>query len=328
MQNSSSMAKKNNSLTAIGILLLIGLLGLNVYQWFVNNNLTKELNQQKSELYELEKVQTELDQDYQAALENLEELRGDNESANKLIEEQKIELKNQKSKISSLIWTKGELSKAKEEIALMNSQVSSYINEINILKSTNSKLSSANALLTSEKGALETQLVSTKSTVEELGKERMELMSVKEKLSASNTELSSKVNMAEAIKINYISVEGFQVSSDGKLKSKSRAKKVDLLKTCMKTETNLVTTSGQKEFQIRFIDPTGSTVASAGSGVITEALSGKDYKYSFSGKLDYQNKDTDVCLDWNPGIDFVKGNYQVQVFNNDFLVGKGEFRLK
>ena len=70
----------------------------------MNHQLKTTHTTQQTNLLELEKAQAELDQDYQDALERLEELRGDNKEANDLIDSQKKELESQKTKISEMIW--------------------------------------------------------------------------------------------------------------------------------------------------------------------------------------------------------------------------------
>jgi len=73
---------KNNSSSILGLLLILGLLGLSGYLWMSLSNLKTELANTKSQYLELEKVNTELDVNYQAKLEELEGLRGDNAELN------------------------------------------------------------------------------------------------------------------------------------------------------------------------------------------------------------------------------------------------------
>ena len=84
-----------------------------VYQQSVEK--TENTTQQTIQL-DLEKAQAELNQDYQDALERLEELRGDNKEANDLIDAQKKELEVQKAKISEMIWTKGNWAEPRKKL--------------------------------------------------------------------------------------------------------------------------------------------------------------------------------------------------------------------
>ncbi|MBK9688021.1 MAG: hypothetical protein IPO65_09740 [Saprospiraceae bacterium] len=323
-------SKTRQNFTAWAIVAIIGLLGLNAYQWFMNSQLKTQNTSQQSNLLELEKAQAELDQDYQDALERLEELRGENKEANDLIDAQKKELEIQKGKISEMIWTKRELGKAKDELAKLNAQVTEYVAQITSLKNENAELSTANNQLASSNQELSANLEMTKKEKEEIAQARAVLASDKEKLSKSNEALYSKVDMANAIKINFMEVKGFEVKDNGKLKDKSKAKDIEMLRICFTTETNLVTPSGSKKFFVRIINPQGETVAQEdrGSGVLTNKLNNTQIRYTTSGDIQYDNKDTNGCIDWTPGDKLSKGGYDCELYNNGYMVGKGKFTLK
>ncbi len=323
-------SNKSKTLTAWITTFLILSLGLNAYLWIQNSGLHTTTVKQEEEFYELEKVQTELDQDYQAALESLEELRGSNKKMNTLIDEQKSELKEQKEKINNLIWTKRELGKAREEIALLRTTSNETLVELTNLKQKYDIVSAKAAKLENENTLLAQGLNKEKSLTKELETAKAILVSQTENLSSSNRKLSTQVDMAEAIKINYIEVQGYEVKDDGKLKKKKKGKDIEMLRTCFKTETNLVTAAGDKKFYIRIVDPGGKTMAveDMGSGVLTNKLTNKDVRYTISGTIDYNNKDTEGCFDWSPAAKLAKGEYALEMYNNGFMVGKGAFKLK
>ncbi len=318
---STSQSKQN--FTAIAVALIIGLLSLNAYQWYTNNKLTTNNETKESEMLELRKIQEELDQDYQTALESLEEMRGNNTQLNALIDTQKSELKAQKDKINNLIWTKKELDKARLEIKNLNANVAAYLADIQELQSKNKILTEDNQLLTLR---VEEEI----KAKEEVIQDKNILSEEKEKLSKSNTALGSKVDMANAIKINYMEVKGYELKKDNKLKEKSRAKDVDVLRICFLTETNMVTPTGSKTFYVRIINPMGETISyeDAGSGILTNKLDNSQIRYTTSGKIDYKNEDTNACIDWSLPNKLVKGDYKVEMYNNGFPVGKGQFKLK
>ena len=318
-----STPQSKQNFTAIAITVIIALLGLNAYQWYVNSKLSGANQVQETEMMELQKVQAELDQDYQAALESLEEMRGDNAQLNALIDSQKGELKTQKDKINNLIWTKKELDKAKTELKSLNANVAKYLADIQQLREENKILSDNNSQLTlrvEEEIKAKDEVIQAKNALSE----------EKENLSKSNAALGTKVDMANAIKINFMEVKGYEIKDDGKLKEKSKAKDVEMLRVCFLTETNMVTGSGQKKFFIRIINPQGETIAieDSGSGVLTNKLDNSQVRYTTSGEITYKNEDTNACIDWTLSEKLMKGDYKIEMFNNGFLVGKGQFKLK
>ncbi len=322
-------SSKNNT-QAFLILAIIALLGLNAFQWYNNSQLKGTTEAQKTSITSLEKAQAELDTDYQAALDRLEELRGTNKEANDLIDSQKRELQAQKSKISELIWTKKELGQARAEIAKLNTTVTEYVTQITTLKEENTKLTESNVQLTSANQNLTTNLETEVKAKQEVIAAKETLSSEKTKLAEENKGLSTKVDMANAIKINYIDVKGFDVKDDGKLKGKEKAKDIEMLRICFTTETNLVTSSGNKKFLVRIVNPVGETIAQEdkGSGTVTNKLDNSTVRYTTSADINYENKDTNACIDWTLTNKLVKGAYNIELYNNGFMVGKGAFNLK
>ena len=317
------MSTKSNNLLSYALIGIILLLGLNGYQLYINSQLKQDTANQKTELIELEKIKTELDQDYRAAIEGLDELRGDNEELNQLIDSQKLSLQEQKEKINNLIWSKRELGKARKEMKTLKDQAEQYIEELIKLRDDNQFLTSSNTQLKKEKEALN-QLYA------EIAQAREILIVEKEEIIKEKAVLSGKVDIAEAIKINYMEVQGYQVKDDGKTKKKNKAKNINMLRTCFLTETNVVTKGGEQEFYIRIIDPVGETIADSngGAGVLTNKLDNTQVMYTTSGSIDYQNEDTRGCISLSLSEKIIKGIYDVEIYNNGFMVGKGDFKLK
>ena len=324
------MSQKSNSPSVLMLLTTIALLGLCAFLWYNMSNLKSELNQVNTHYAELEKINTELNSNYQAKLAELEELRGDNEELNSRIDEQKSELAKQKKRISGLIWTEKELGKAKEEMLTMNSQADQYIAQISRLKRENETLSVQNTKLSEENSNLNETVQVNQKMIHNLDSVKTILVSQKEELSSSNEVLSSKVDVAEAIKINFIDVKGYDVKDDGSVKAKSRAKKIEMLRACFTTETNMVVPSGEQEFQVRYTNPRGEVlyVESLGSESVVNKLTNEEVRYTIAGTATYENEDTDICIDWKPNFQLSKGIYKVQIFNNGYLVGNGDFKLK
>lgn len=319
-----------NALSAWLIIIIIVLTGLSGYLWYDRSQIKKELTNSNIELEEVEKVQTELEIEYDRALASLDEMKTDNVELNSLIDEQKNELKSQKNKISGLIWSKNKLEEARQEIASLKAQTNSYISEIQNLKQKNQSLVASNEKLTIEKESLTDNLNLVKTEKEELSESKAKLMSEKESLIEENTELSSKVTVASAIKVDQIVATGYAIKASGKLAEKKRAKAVDQVRVCFDLEDNLIADQGEEEFYLRIIDPVGETIAieSMGSGVLVESMENLPVRYTKKSIVNYENRVVNACIDWNPGVKFMKGEYDVEIYNKGFLVGKSNFKFK
>jgi len=319
----------NMSSKVISGIAIVALLLLSGYLWYENSQLKTTNKQQVTEMTELEKVQSELDADYQAALESIEGLRTDSQELSALIDNQKEELKAQKSKINNLIWTKRELGKAREEIDKFETLTAGYLAQISDLSAQNEMLTAENGKLIKDVGVLNESLTAEKEMTAELTEAKTVLVSEKADLSKKNTDLSDKVSLGSVIKVNWMSFEGGNVKDDGTWKRRKLKKRMDILRTCFKTETNVLVPAGDETFHVRIVNPNGETMEGNGidSGEITDKLTGETVKYTMSGTLTYNNEDTEACMDMNPDFIVEKGEYHVEIFNKGYKVGEGDFKI-
>ncbi len=302
---------------------------LSLYLWNSNNQLKTANQKQTTEISEMAKVQAELEADYQEAITRIESLRGDNEKLNALIESQKEELKAQKAKVSNLIWTQRELNKAREEIAKFEGLTNNYLSDINALRAQNEQLTASNEKLTKEVIILNDDLTSERTVTAELKETKAVLMSEKEVLTSKNSALSEKVDVGSAIKINWMSFDAGDINDQGQFKSRKRTGKRDLFRTCFRTETNVVTPAGEETFYLKILSPTGETLSAddLGSGTLIDKLSGEQVRYTVSGTLNYNNDDTEACMDWDPNFQINSGSYNVMIYNKGYMVGQGTFKI-
>ena len=311
-----------------GIVIALLLL-LSAYLWYENNQLKQTHQEKVVEFSELQNVKEELDAQYSASLESIEELRTDNQELDALIENQKEELKAQKTKINNLIWTKRELNTAREEIAKFESLTGGYLAQISDLTAKNEMLQGENGKLIKDVLVLNQNLTAEKEASADLEEARTVLVSEKEELTTFNQKLSDKVELGSAIKINYISFEGGSINDDGSWKRRKLKKRMDIMRTCFRTETNVVVPAGEETFYVRLINTNGETLMDddLDSGEITNKLTGETMRYTMSGTLTYNNEDTEACMDWDPEGVVEKGTYGIEIFNKGYKVGAGTFEI-
>ncbi len=325
------MSKSNNSnlIAILGVIIFL-LLGLVGYQWYDIQQLKQAVTTTKSTLIENEKIQVELEQDYQSALDNLEELRGTNTELNRLIDEQKIELAAQKKKVSSLIWTKGELKSAREELEIFRTQAAGYANQIRELSAKNNQLNATNNQLAADKTQLQTAITEQTQTISNLSDQKSQLTEIKAKMEAENKYLAEKVGIGQIIKVNTINVTPYKTRSNKDAKVTTRAKNADYFTACITTEKNEVVDAGEEKFYVRLISPGGETIydESKGSGEIISKTDGTNVRYTTVKNTTYQNTNLEACIEYNPDYTLPSGNYAVEVYNKGYLVGQSAFLLK
>ena len=313
-------------LLALATVAIIALLGLSAFLIYTKVNQDKLIKGQNAELIESTKVKADLEKTYYQALSDLEEMRGNNSELNAMIETQKTELKKQKDKIDGLIRTSKDLDKAREEIGRLRQ----YVTEVEELKKQNAALRDTNVSLSSQRDELVIAVQQERLTNEELVTEKTTLTSRNESLAQEREILARKVDIASSIKVSEISATGYKVRSTGKESDSKKAKSIDGLKICFNTTNNVIVSSGMETFYIRVINPLGEVMAiqDLGSGNINLSSTNESIQYTQSVEIEYSNEPAPGCINWQPGIPFETGTYQVEIYNKGFLAGKGSFTLK
>lgn len=314
-------------LTTIMGVAIAALLGLCVFLMISKWNTSKDLEATTMELTQQKEAFTELDTRYNDAVTQLEQQKGINAELDAKINEQLQSLEAQKNEIATLIRNNKEYKGA---IAGLERQKNQYLADIEELKKQVGVLTESNTKLTGENQQLTTSLTETQSKLQEESTAKAALISEKTQLETERTQLSKKVDVASAIKVKDIVVKSVDVRKNGKEKSKSRASKVDKLNICFTTMPNEVVEAGEETFHIRVIDPTGAPLAieSLGSGVSLDKKAESEFRFTTTATCNYQNGETNVCGSWQPGQNFVKGEYKVEVYNKGYPVGTGSFKLK
>lgn len=312
-----------NKILGVAIAAIICLLGLNAYLMYNKSKLTNANTQLTTQLDETSKLKLELETQYNESLTKLEEMRGDNEEMNKMIDGQKAQLQSQKSQISGLLKNKGDLSKAKEQIAGLITQRDQFMAQLAELKMKNEQL-------TADKSKLTTDLETEKSTTQSLSQAKAELVSQKENLTNQNTQLSTKVTRASVIPVSKVEITGFKIDSKNKEHKKRYAKNIDRLRVCFDAAANNITDGGKENFFIRMISPTGETLSreDMGSGTLTTTDTKEKVRYTSAKEIEYAQSATQVCLNWDQAEALAKGVYQVEIYNKGYKCGEGSFKLK
>lgn len=313
-------------LTIAGIAIAV-LLGLSIFLMISKYKSGQQLEATSLELNEQKQAFAELDTKYNDAVAQLEQQKGLNAQLDEKINQQLQQLEQNKSQIETLIREKRDYRTAMNRL---ESQKKQYLAEIDKLKEEIGILTERNTELTTENENLNTSLTETQTMLTEESSAKAALISEKTQLESERNTLSKKVDIASAIRVKNITVKAVDVRSSGKEKTKTRASKVDKLNICFVTSANEVVESGEETFYITVVDPTGATLAveSLGSGIAQDKRNEQEFRYTTIATCNYSNGETDVCGAWQPGQNFVKGKYEVKIFNKGYLVGTGAFNLK
>jgi hypothetical protein len=213
-------------------------------------------------------------------------------------------LQKQKDKIVQLLSINASnvqlIKRYKNEITTMREIMKSYIVQID-------SLNTRNKMLVSENTEIKQQIDQVRSTNTELSK-------VKE-------ELSTKVEVASIIQAKNI----VAVSLNKKRKETTRIGNLDKLRICFTLRENPLAKAGQKDVYMRVIRPDSLVVTSSPDNLF--AYKGNKIIYSATRQVDYMNQDIEVCIFLDNKGDFVIGNYSVELYLDDNIIGRTNFML-
>jgi hypothetical protein len=213
-------------------------------------------------------------------------------------------LQKQKNKIVQLLSINASnvqlIKKYKSEITTMREIMKSYIVQID-------SLNTRNKILSSENSEIKEQITQVRNTNTELSK-------VKE-------ELSTKVEVASIIQAKNI----VAVSLNKKRKETTRINLLDKLRICFTLRENPLAKPGQKDVYMRVIRPDSLVVTSSPDNLFE--YKGNKIIYSANRQVDYMNQDIEVCIFMDNKGDFIIGNYSVELYLDDNIIGRTNFML-
>ena len=287
----------------IVITILLGTNGLLLWQFFDKKNSLDLANQTiVTTTAEKDALQVQLNQ-FKA---EYEKIKSDNASLQNQLSEKDEEIKAKVTEIQTLIRQGGpaQIARAKAELAKLKEMNDVYIAQLDSLNVVNAQLQQENMNLSTN-----------------LSKE----MSKNENLSAENSRLYTKVSVGSILKTLNVVTEGVRYRSNGKVVVTNKAKLVQEIVTTFTLGENKVVDNGLIDIYIRVLYPDGSIMSVEKE---TFKVNGQDMSYTIKESVQYNNTETPVQIKLAKGTQFVKGKYNVEIFNGGVMIGKSMIDLK
>ncbi len=276
------------------VLLVFGIVGVKKYKDFKSEN-------------------TELQQEKQALINDLEELKLNYDNALKENTEMKAEIEEAKSKVENLL---AEL----ENVKASNLKViRRYKNELYRLKKEKEKLfhvidslKQANQMLAFEKDSL--------------GQELTTLSEEHEQVLEENKKLAETVLKAKTLAATSFKASGVKIKSSGKVVETRRSKRAQQIRVCMSLPGNPVLEPGPQTIYVEVINPQNEVIGS--KDVIQ--VNGEEKIVSASKEIQYEGAPMDVCVFVVPLTkeEIVKGDYLIKIYHNGQQIGETDLHLK
>ncbi|WP_397364397.1 hypothetical protein [Olleya sp. R77988] len=205
--------------------------------------------------------------------------------------------------------------------------VAHYKKQLQVLKDENKRILALVDQLNAENEFLKEETL-------RVGMELDQTMSVTETLKTRNTTLSrinSKneeiMNKAKVLSVKDVFVEGVKrITNSGTIKSTTSARRAKKLNVCFTIPENRFSDKGKKELYIQILDPNSNVVGDKGDVKIGDA----SLIYSQKIVVDYDNNSLQECIFIEPseGESLEKGNYYINIYHENRLVGKSTLSLK
>lgn len=272
-------------------IILAGALIFLVFMYFNQKN--KMVEMETVLVHEKDSLATEL----RHLVNAYDTLKSDNDTLNAGLEKERSRI----VKLLALDASNVQLIKRyKSEITTMREIMKSYIVQID-------SLNTRNKVLVAENSEIKQQITQVRSTNTELSK-------VKE-------DLNSKVEIASIIQAKNITAASLN-------KNRKETSRINLLKTlriCFTLRENALAKAGAKVIYMRVIRPDSLVIASSPDNLFE--YKGNKIIYSANRQVDYMNQDIEMCIFLDNKGDFIIGNYSVELYLEDNIIGRTNFML-
>ncbi len=303
-ENFPEPAPKRNNKSAIIIALMsvvIIIQGIKIYldtkeKQEVRTALTTTEQELASTMQRMTEIRTELDQ----KIEEVTKLGGDISDLEKAKAEIENELKRSKRA------TGKEIKALKDRVEGYELLLKNKDEEIEKLKKVNTVLLTENKSLKSQKSQLGDSI---------------------NKLSQTKEDLASKVAIASQLKVENVRIVA--LNDRGKEReSPFKSRQVGKLKIEFNIAENNVAPVEGKKIMIRIIDENNQVLFDVARGSGTFIYNGKEEFYTASQEILFDNTKQKLTYLYDKGSEYASGSYQLEIYTEGYLMGKGEFVVK
>jgi ABC-type transporter Mla subunit MlaD len=304
MEKTTPVAPKKSSRSAIVIVLLLIIVAIQSVKIYFDYKEKVQVKQQlvsteedlAGTMQRLNDVKTELDQ----KIADIQKLGGNIADLQKAKAEVEKELRRSTQRSTKAMNELKDRLDGYEELLKVKDQ------EIEKLKSVNKELFSENKNLKTKQNKLSDSI---------------------NVLSKNKEELASKVAIASQLKAENTSVKG--VSSKGKERdSPFKNRQLQKIKVEFNLADNKVAPIEGKKILVRIIDENGQVIFDVAKGSGTFMFNGKEEFYTSAQEILFDNTKQKMTFFYEKGSEYAEGNYQVEIFADNYKIGVVSFAVK
>lgn len=303
MENKHTQDRSKVYLIAIIVILLL----MNAFFIYHYVSTDKELTVTTEELTDVQGAKDEIDLLLKESQDQLNSYKGKNAQLDSLIEEKNREIQAKAQEIRGLLKDKKAYAAAMEELEKLRYYVKKYQDEISTLTTKNEKLQQQNKEITA-------------TLKEEKDKN--------ENLTMKNITLENKVTLGKKLSFTAFNVLGINKRGSGRETETTRAKRVDLIKITFTLDKNYVADLGAKNFYLRIITPSGTTLSNETMGGGKLVVGGEEYLYSMKHEIEFDNTGQTATFYYDKGSEWEKGTYTAEIYADGFQIGSQSLEFR
>ncbi len=296
--------QNKRNLTPVYIILIFLLLIAIFFFYYQNQQLEAERERQRQEIsstyLKLDSISNELD----VKIDEIMALGGDIDTLQALKEQLEAD---KKQLLVDAQYQQGRIAKLNDRVDGYKELLLLKDEEIQQLKELNTQLSEENTYLKVEKNQLNDSI---------------------QELQQNKGELEQKVQLASRLEIQGMKV--IAINSRGKERDSQayRNRHIDKLKIQFTVLENEIAPIEGKELLLRVIAPDGNVLfdVTRGSGSFT--FEGRELFYTAKQKILYDRSSQQVIFLYEKGSEYSIGRHSVEIYTDDYLMGKGNFIVK
>ncbi len=305
----SELPTPKRSNKAIYIVFIVLLIGANIYLYLNNRSTNNNLETVSGEKEKLDSTYKQLNHDYQKALAEIEQFKGENAQLDSLVRVKSFALDERKKEIQQILMKtnldKNDLARARQLIEELKHDKDRMVMQFDSLKQ-------AYSILSVKYDTVSNHLSKTQKKVENLETENQNLASV-----------------AKVLHISGVSVKGEKDKGKGQEKETNSVRHLDYLRIAFLVEKNTVVSSGANTIYYRISSPQNKLLynPNKGGGAMTSKEDGSEIRYTGKLDIDYNNQRTPISTKWMPDTKLEKGDYQIEFYNAGTSIGVAKFTL-
>jgi predicted nuclease with TOPRIM domain len=298
--------KKSNKVPYI--ILLILLIGANVFLYINNSKNSTALETVITEKNQLDSTYKQLEHDYKKTLAELEDQKGKNAELDKLLQEKIQALQTNQNEMKVFL---GRQNLSKKELERAKELINQLKHEQNDMQTKYDDLQQQFTILTKKYDTATTELHTTKEKVKGLESENATLGEVARTLHVSN-----------------IVINGEKEKGKGKEKLTNSVRHLDYIRISFDVEKNNIIDAGNQTIYYRIASPENKLLYNPNKdGGIMTAADKTEIRYTGKAEFSYNKEKTPISIKFTPDAKLMKGKYQVEFYQNGTSIGTESFTL-